>query len=1345
MFDKLLIANRGAIACRILRTLRTLQVKGVAVYSEADAASLHLMQADEAHSLGEGGAAGTYLAVDKILAIAKASGAKAIHPGYGFLSENAAFAQACEDAGIAFVGPTPEQLRVFGLKHTARALARQHGVPMLEGTELLDSLESAIAAARTIGYPVMLKSTAGGGGIGMRVCRSAEELADSFEAVKRLGQNNFSDAGVFIEKYIQRARHLEVQVFGDGQGEVLALGVRDCSVQRRNQKVLEETPAPNLPHGMAEELCAAAVKLARAVDYRSAGTVEFVFDSGDQRFYFLEVNTRLQVEHGVTEQVWGVDLVSWMVQLAAGDLPPLDQLQAGLKPVGHAIQARLYAEDPGRDFQPCPGLLTAADFPPADGRSLRIDTWVEAGCEIPPYFDPMIAKLISWAPSREDASAGLIDALNETRLYGVETNRDYLRQIIADAPFASGQPWTRCLEDLVYHADTFEVLSGGTQTSVQDYPGRLGYWAVGVPPSGPMDSRALRQGNGLLGNPEGCAALEITMSGPLLRFNTNAVVAVTGAHIPITLDGQSCAMNTALFVSAGSTLSLGTIAGAGVRSYLCVRGGLDVPDYLGSKSTFTLGQFGGHGGRALRAGDVLHIAPLVERSAGQRIADEALEALTDVRRMRVIYGPHAAPEYFTEAYIERFFATDWEVHFNSSRTGVRLIGPKPEWVRADGGEAGLHPSNIHDNPYAIGAVDFTGDMPVILGPDGPSLGGFVCPVTIIEADLWQLGQLKAGDKVRFTPVSVEACHAEMAAVLLQNMRNTDARRSELVREGYSPDAENPSTATPSSRASSLPQGTANSRGSELAREGYIPDAANPSTATSSSRASSLIQGTANSRGSELVREGYIPDAENPSTALPSSRTSPLLQEAAYTRRSELVREDHIPDAANPSTATPSSRTSPLLQGTANSRDSEVVRIEDLPSPVILDIGQDDKRLVARLSGDTHLLLEIGAPELDLVLRLRGHALMLALEAKALAGVVDLTPGIRSLQVHYRPEQLPLRQLLDIVAGEWDAVCAAKDLQVASRIVHLPLSWDDPACQLAIEKYMTTVRKDAPWCPSNLEFIRRINDLPNLDEVQRTVFDASYLVMGLGDVYLGAPVATPLDPRHRLVTTKYNPARTWTAENSVGIGGAYMCVYGMEGPGGYQFVGRTLQMWNRYRDVAAFEGKPWLLRFFDQIRFYPVSADELLRIRRDFPLGRFALNIEHSTLNLADYQAFLSRETEGITAFRAQQNAAFNAERERWIANGQADFQSDEGVAPNTEEQPLQPGQQGVDSHIAGNLWQVQVQPGDRVEAGDVLVILESMKMEIPLLAPIAGVVQDVRVQPGSAVRAGQRVVVLAAD
>jgi urea carboxylase len=1201
MFDKLLIANRGAIACRILRTLRTLGVQGVAVYSEADAASLHIAQADLALSLGEGPAAQTYLVVEKILAAARKSGAKAIHPGYGFLSENAAFAEACAAAGLVFVGPTPEQLRLFGLKHTARAIARQQGVPLLEGTELLEALPAALQAAEQVGYPVMLKSTAGGGGIGMRVCRDARELSDAFDAVRHLGQSNFSDSGVFIEKYIQRARHLEVQIFGDGHGEVLALGVRDCSVQRRNQKVLEETPAPNLPAGMAEQLCAAAVTLGKAVNYRSAGTVEFVYDSEAARFYFLEVNTRLQVEHGVTEQVWGVDLVRWMVELAAGDLPPLAELARQLSPSGHAIQARLYAEDPGRNFQPSPGTLADVQFPPGKGRQLRIDTWVEAGCEIPPFFDPMIAKLIAWSATRDEARAELDQALAETRLYGVETNRSYLRQILTDTPFASGSPWTRCLEGLAYRARTFEVVVGGTQTTVQDWPGRLGHWAVGVPPSGPMDDRALRLGNRLLGNAPGTSAIEITMNGPTLRFNTAAAVVVTGADIPITLDGTAQPMNTVFAIPAGALLRLGATTQAGARSYLALRGGIDVPDYLGSKSTFTLGQFGGHVGRALRAGDVLHLdATGDDAIVGSSLPAALCTTLAAMRELRVLYGPHGAPEYFTPAYIDSFFATEWEVHFNSSRTGVRLIGPKPEWARDSGGEAGLHPSNIHDNPYAVGAVDFTGDMPVILGPDGPSLGGFVCPVTVIEADLWQLGQLKAGDRVRFVPVDM-----------------TTARR--------------------------------------LAR----------------------------------ARQEEI----------------------------DTLAEVTLEWAPAP-----------------------------LTSPIVLDLGDGDRRLVARLSGDTHLLLEIGEAELDLVLRFRAHALMQTLEASAragaLVGMIDLTPGIRSLQVHYRPEELPLAQLVGTVAGCWEGVCNAGNLNVPSRIVHLPLSWDDPACQLAIEKYMTTVRKDAPWCPSNLEFIRRINDLPDLDAVQRTVFDASYLVMGLGDVYLGAPVATPLDPRHRLVTTKYNPARTWTAENSVGIGGAYLCVYGMEGPGGYQFVGRTLQMWNRYRHDGVFDGKPWLLRFFDQIRFYPVSADELLRIRRDFPLGRYPLRIETTELDLADYQRFLAREAEGIAAFRERQQAGFHAERARWIASGQADVESHDTAAADDEHAPLLPGQQGVESFIAGNLWQLQVSVGDRVAAGQVLAVLESMKMEILLPSPCDGVVRELRVQPGSPVRAGQYVLIV---
>jgi len=849
-----------------------------------------------------------------------------------------------------------------------------------------------------------------------------------------------------------------------------------------------------------------------------------------------------------------------------------------------------------RQFQPSPGLLTEVVFPADDRRTLRIDTWVESGCEVPPFFDPMLAKIIAWRPTRDAAIDALHAALGDTRLYGVETNRSYLQQILTFTPFACGEPWTRCLEGLEYQAFTLEVLSAGTQTTVQDYPGRTGYWAVGVPPSGPMDSRALRLGNRLLGNDDRAAALEITLSGPTLKFNCDAQLVVTGAEIDLSLDGEPLENNRIIHVRRGMTLRMGDIADAGVRSYLCLRGGFNVPDYLGSKSTFTLGQFGGHAGRALRTGDVLHISPLTSPCPEQALPQALRTRLAAVRELRVISGPHGAPEYFTPDYMQTFFATDWEVHFNSSRTGVRLIGPKPEWVRDSGGEAGLHPSNIHDNPYAIGAVDFTGDMPVILGPDGPSLGGFVCPVTIIEADLHAVGQLKAGDKVRFVPVDIATAR-----------RLAQAQEAEI--------------------------------------------------------------------------------------------RSLLPQQLEWQSAKEA-------------------------------------------SPVVLEQGQGDKRLVARLSGDTHLLLEIGDPELDLVLRFRAHALMQALEARAFEGVIDLTPGIRSLQIHYQPEALSLASLLDSVAGIWHDVCEQASLDVPSRIVWLPLSWDDPACQKAIDKYMTTVRRDAPWCPSNLEFIRRINDLANVDEVYKTVFDASYLVMGLGDVYLGAPVATPLDPRHRLVTTKYNPARTWTAENSVGIGGAYLCVYGMEGPGGYQFVGRTLQMWNRYHAVDDFGGKPWLLRFFDQIRFYPVSAEELITIRRDFPLGRYPLRNEHTTLKLAEYQQFLADEAQGIEAFRAHQQGAFNAERERWIANGQAHFDSSDVLAEEGEDAPLQPGQAGIDSPISGNLWQVNVEPGQPVREGDVLVVLESMKMEIPLLASQDGVVSQVRVQPGSSVRAGQCVVVL---
>ena len=758
MFTKVLIANRGAIACRIIRTLKRMGVASVAVYSEADAESMHVALADASVCIGPAAPASSYLDKQRIIDAALQTGAQAIHPGYGFLSENAGFVEAVEAAGLVFLGPTPQQMKVFGLKHSARALASEAQVSLLPGTGLLPDLDTALKKAASIGYPVMLKSSAGGGGIGMQMCRDAAELSSAFDSVRRLAQANFSEAGVFVERFITDARHIEVQIFGDGQGQVLVLGERDCSLQRRNQKVVEETPAPNLREEVRAALHATAKRLTEAVAYRSAGTVEFVIDAATQDFYFLEVNARLQVEHGVTEAVTGVDIVDWMVSLGAGDLPPLHTLP--IEQRGHAIQARLYAEDPFKGFQPSTGVLTEVVFP-AD---LRVDTWVERGTEVSAWYDPMLAKLIVLADTREQALEKLTRALTDTRIAGLESNLDYLRAVMGFAPFVSATHTTRSLSGFSAPSRAFDVLAGGVHTTVQDWPGRLGFWDVGVPPSGPMDSLALRAANGIVGNPAGHAALEITVAGPTLRFRSAQTIALTGAAIEATLDGQPMAMWTAIQVLPDQTLRIGKLAGAGCRAYLAVSGGMDVPNYLGSGATFALGQFGGHGGRSLRAGDVLHVAPDCGLPALDATQLATLKPeYTAHWDIGVLLGPHAAPDFFTEEDITTFFATSWQVHYNSSRTGVRMIGPKPQWARRDGGEAGLHPSNIHDNAYAIGAIDFTGDMPVILGPDGPSLGGFVCPATVVRAELWKLGQLSPGNTVRFIPLTLDQANGLAAA------------------------------------------------------------------------------------------------------------------------------------------------------------------------------------------------------------------------------------------------------------------------------------------------------------------------------------------------------------------------------------------------------------------------------------------------------------------------------------------------------------------------------------------------------------------------------------------------------
>src|SRR5579863_1617573 len=760
MFNKVLVANRGEIACRIIRTLKRLGVGSVAVYSDADRNSLHVARADESVRVGPGPAAESYLRQDALLAAAQATGAQAIHPGYGFLSENSGFAAACESAGIVFIGPTPEQIRDFGLKHLARDLALRSGLPLLPGSGLLSGLEQAREEAAHIGYPVMLKSTAGGGGIGMQLVRHEADLAEGYGAVERTATRNFSRGGLFLEKYIDRARHIEVQIFGDGAGRVIALGERDCSAQRRNQKLIEETPAPGLSAALRQRLSDSAIRLGQAVAYRSAGTVEFVFDTRTQEFYFLEVNTRLQVEHGVTEEVTGVDLVEWMIRQAANE----DFELGAPAPRGASIQVRLYAEDPAKGFRPSAGLLTHARF----AANARVETWVEDGSLVTPLYDPLLAKIITVGADRADALAAMQAALADTVISGIESNLDYLRQLVADPIFVSGGMTTRALESFVYAPRTFEVLAAGTQTTVQDYPGRLGLWNVGVPPSGPMDGLSFRLANRALGNPEDAAALEITVSGPTVKFNVDAVICLTGASMAADIDGRPAAWGTPLAIRRGETLRMGASAGAGCRAYLAIRGGIDVPLYLGSRSTFTLGKFGGHGGRALMAGDVLHVG-VTQAGAPEPciVPPELMPAIGEDWELGVLYGPQGAPDFFTEDDIAEFFASTWQVHYNSNRTGVRLLGPKPKWARSDGGEAGLHPSNIHDNAYAIGSVDFTGDMPVILGPDGPSLGGFVCPATLAKAELWKLGQLRPNNRIRFKQQTPdEALAAEKAQELM---------------------------------------------------------------------------------------------------------------------------------------------------------------------------------------------------------------------------------------------------------------------------------------------------------------------------------------------------------------------------------------------------------------------------------------------------------------------------------------------------------------------------------------------------------------------------------------------------
>lgn len=664
------------------------------------------------------------------------------------------------------------------------------------------------------------------------------------------------------------------------------------------------------------------------------------------------------------------------------------------------------------------------------------------------------------------------------------------------------------------------VVDAGVQTTVQDAEGRPGYWSVGVPPSGAFDELSFALVNTAVGNGHLAAGLECVVRGPVLRFAVDRLVCVGGGAGEATVDGRPLPVGQVRRVRAGQILDVGPIAGAGMRGYVAVRGGIDVPRVLGSRATFILGGFGGLAGRPLRDGDRLLLGSETNCLSPVEVA-ALLPPLTHAWELRVVPGPHGAPDYLTQDGVEELFAAEWQVDHRADRTGVRLVGPRPTWSRADGGEAGLHPSNLHDSAYPVGGLMLSGDTPVIVGKDGPSLGGFVVPAVVVGADLWMLGQLRPGDSVRLVPV-------------------TPAEAAEAMAE----------------------------------------------------------------------------------------------------RRDALAALRPCAGAALPA---------PRRRSSSEVRRSTAATVE---RPAVLGAGEAGGSAPAytiRCSGDRHLLVEAGPAELDLTVRVWVHLLAQALRAAAPAGVTEVVEGVRSLLVAVDDDRLPLADLARLLSDLAADLDDPATVVLPVREVTLPIAFDHPEAHEAMRRYAASVRQDAPWCPDNVEFIRRVNDLEGRDEVFDVVARATYLVVGLGDVYLGAPVAVPIDPRDRLVTTKYNPARTWTPQNAVGIGGIYLCVYGMEGPGGYQLVGRTVPVWRLLADQPGRDPQPWLLRQFDRIRFQPVSAEELARQRAAVKAGLTDLATRPATFSIAEVRAIEDEAADEIRAVRRRRRTAFDAERERWVS------------------------------------------------------------------------------------------------
>ncbi|KAF8063623.1 allophanate hydrolase subunit 2-domain-containing protein [Lyophyllum atratum] len=1226
---KLLIANRGEIAVRIIRTAKELGLSTIAIYTPSDTLSPHVSMADEAIALpaDESGKnlgdneAKSYLAAASIVSICLANGVTLLHPGYGFLSENADFASRLIEAGITWLGPRPEVIRMMGLKHEARVAAAQAGVPVVPGSAgLLGTAADALKEAARIGFPVILKATAGGGGMGMVVCESEEDLQAQFLSTQQRSKNLFSADGLFIERYFSAARHIEIQVFGNGLGDVVHMNERECSVQRRHQKIIEESPSPFVESypGLKERMCDAAVNLCRTVKYSSAGTVEFLVDEATGDFYFLEMNTRIQVEHPVTEAIHpGLDLVKLMIKQgiaerqATGPVnglgtsePEMQQATydtlrlLGQDLYAYAIEGRVYAENPSQGFMPSPGLLQCVELNSHRFDWLRIETWVSTGLLVTPFFDGLLAKIIVTGRSRAEAIARFEQALDMTKIYGPPNNMEYMKLIAGTQIFREGRATTNFLADFVFKPCAFTVISAGIESTVQDLPGRT--LGLGIPRAGPMDSLALSAGNILVDNPPTMEGLEIVILPSIgfeLEFSVAAVIAVTGKKVTVKVNDATTDMWTKITIPQTGRLRLEVdpeteTSDAGFRVYVCLRGGLpSVPPYLGSKST-SMG-LGGYQGRALLAGDQLSLGSCNPGAKDDLSTSSLARALVPKYSSEwivyVLPGPQDDEDFIASDGINAFYSTKWRVSFASNRLGIRLeSSEKIQWARANGGEGGSHPSNILDNGYASGSININGDTPVILTRDGPDMGGYVSLCTVASGDMWKLGQVQPGNTIQFRRISWRSC----------------IRLNET--------------------------------------------------------------------------------AQNWIASVRSCLQDPSVQ-----------YDEETPWA---------------------------VDIQDTPHSSIL-----------HEAGDSAILVEFGTMNLDLDIRARIHAFQSILTTNIPVGLTLLAPCVRSIMCHFDPTIVTQANfLLSLTAAQKTLPSSVTDMRFSGRKITFPIVLDDPWNQEALSRYMKTTRQKAVYLPSNIEYLARNNGLEGgAEEALKRLIGTDWLVLGVG-FYLGCPFLVPIDPRCRLIGQKMNPSRTFTPRGAIGIAGPVAAIYPVESPGGYQLYGRTLPTWQTWGKGVDFSpAKPWLLQPFDQIHFESVSANQYTELEKDFDAGLYAFKIEQMTFSMEEYTKFVDSISDEVMAFRSRQQICSSVEDEQEreylreldvekkarIDSLKSEEREQEKIRRLLTRSPgfADPGSVTINASLFASVWRINVQPGDVIQAADdVLLILEAMKMEIPI-------------------------------